>query len=70
MCELCWQVVPTTMKAFETYMLNGMHLTALEIEAIASGGDMELKNTDNQREKKEWEEKKQRLFPLHRNPPQ
>jgi len=63
MYRLVEQIVPITMQAWRDYHFEAMHLTRLEIEAIAamrSGGDGKLA-TDNKREQAEWEDKRKRL---------
>lgn len=60
MYALLKPIVPIACEAFEDYRLNAMHLTALEIEAIKSGGGQPLA-TDNKREQVEWEAKRARL---------
>ena len=49
-------LVPITMEAFMDYRINGMHLTALEIEAIRTGIQIESPG-----ERREFEEKLKRL---------
>ena len=58
MFELIKPIVPVACQAFEDYMLNGMHLTRLEIEAIRKGGSLA---SDNKRETAEWAAKKASL---------
>ncbi len=58
MFELIKPIVPVACQAFEDYMLNGMHLTRLEIEAIRTGGSLA---SDNKRETAEWAAKKTSL---------
>lgn len=59
MLALIEPIVPVAIEAFRDYMLEGMHLTRLEIEAIR-GGREEL-DTANSREQTEWQEKRARL---------
>ncbi len=58
MYRLIQPIVPVACEAFEDYRLNGMQLTALEIEAIRGNAPL---NTTNKREVAEWEAKKARL---------
>ena len=58
MHELIRPIVPITCEAFEDYLLGGMHLTRLEIEALRTGQPLA---SDNKREVAEWEQKKRRL---------
>jgi thymidylate synthase (FAD) len=51
-------ILPMACEAFEDYRLDGMHLSALEIEAIRSGAPIA---TENKREIAEWEAKRRRL---------
>ncbi len=59
MYELIEPIVPLTMKAFKRYRLNGIHLTELEVEALANGRP--TIHTNNKREQAEWEAKRIRL---------
>ena len=58
MYRLIQPICPMACEAFEDYRLNGMHLTALEIEALRTN---EALKTTNKREIAEWETKKARL---------
>ena len=58
MYALIRPIAPIACEAFEQYRLNGLHLTALEIDAIRTSNPLA---TDNKREQSEWEAKKQRL---------
>ena len=58
MYALIKPIVPIACEAFEDYRLNGMHLTALEIEAMRTGKPLA---TENSREIAEWEAKRVRL---------
>lgn len=60
MFDLIKPIVPITMEAFEDYRLGAVQLSRLEVEAIRSGRDIE---TDNKRERQEWQNKKKRLVP-------
>lgn len=59
MLRLIEPIVPLTVEAFRDYRLESMQLTRLEVEAIRTGSS-ELA-TDNTREQREWEEKRNRL---------
>jgi len=67
MHDLIASIVPLTMEAWRDYELEAMHLTRLEIEAIAlaqragKGGVVGPINTTNKREQAEWEAKSVRL---------
>lgn len=54
--KLIEPLVPITMEAFKDYRVNGMHLTALEIEAIRTGIQIESPG-----ERKDFEDKLRRL---------
>lgn len=56
MYRLVQPLVPMTMEAFMDFRVNGMHLTALEIEAIRTGIQIESPG-----ERREFEEKLKRL---------
>lgn len=56
MYNLVQPLVPLTMEAFMDFRVNGMHLTALEIDAIASG-----KQIESPGERREFQEKLERL---------
>ncbi|MCA9286175.1 MAG: FAD-dependent thymidylate synthase [Phycisphaerales bacterium] len=58
MFALLQPIVPISCEAFKDYRLDGMHLTALEIEALRSGSPLA---TENKREIAEWEAKRARL---------
>ena len=58
MYDLIRGIVPVTCEAFEDYKTGAMQLTRLEIESIRSGKPLE---SDNKRERAEWEEKRKRL---------
>lgn len=60
MYALIEPICPITMEAFSDYRLNGMLLTALEIQALRTGQPL---GTENKREKAEWEAKRKRLRP-------
>ncbi|MEM1423933.1 MAG: FAD-dependent thymidylate synthase, partial [Planctomycetota bacterium] len=59
MLRLIEGIVPVTVEAFRDYRTESMHLTRLEIEALKSGKS-EL-DTENKREQREWDEKRERL---------
>jgi thymidylate synthase (FAD) len=54
--KLVQPLVPFTMEAFMDFRVNGMHLTAQEIEAIRTGIQIESPG-----ERREFEEKLKRL---------
>lgn len=58
MYRLIEPVVPVTVEAFRDYELDSMRLTRLEIDAIRQGRDID---TDNKRERGEWDQKRGRL---------
>ena len=58
MYDLIRGIVPVTCEAFEDYKTGAMQLTRLEIESIRSGKPLE---SDNKRERAEWDEKRKRL---------
>jgi thymidylate synthase (FAD) len=58
MYDLIKPIVPVAAEAFEEYNLNGVFLTKLEMESLKSGEPIA---TENKREQREWEEKRQRL---------
>jgi len=58
MFALIRPIVPIAAEAFEDYRLGAMQLTRLEVEAIRGGGQID---TDNERERAEWAEKRLRL---------
>lgn len=58
MYALIEPICPISMEAFRDYRLDGMFLTGLEVDAIRSGQPI---NTDNTRERSEWESKRARL---------
>lgn len=58
MYEMLRPIVPVSCEAFEDYRLNGMHLTALEVEALKSGQPIA---TENKREQAEWAAKRAKL---------
>jgi thymidylate synthase (FAD) len=58
MLALIRPIVPMATEAFVDYVLEGMHLTRLEIEALLTGQPLA---SPNKREHAEWEEKKLRL---------
>ncbi|MFO0827079.1 MAG: FAD-dependent thymidylate synthase [Phycisphaerales bacterium] len=58
MYRLIQPIVPIACEAFEDYRLNGMHLTALEIDALRTGEPLK---TTNKREIVEWDAKRARL---------
>lgn len=51
---------PIACRAFEDYRLNAVELSALELEALRSGGEM---GSSNRREREEWEAKRAVIFP-------
>ena len=59
MLDLIEPIVPVTVEAFRDYRMESMHLTRLEIEAMREGNS-EL-STENTREQREWDEKRERL---------
>lgn len=59
MLALIEPIAPIAIEAFRDYMLGGMHLTRLEIQAIRSGSE-EI-DTPNAREQSEWQDKRRRL---------
>ena len=58
MYELIKPIVPVSAEAFEQYRLNGMFLTSLEVDALRNNAPIA---TENKREQREWESKRQRL---------
>jgi thymidylate synthase (FAD) len=58
MFALIKPIVPIAAEAFEQYVLHGVHLTQLEIEALRTGQPLA---SDNKREQAEWEGKKGRM---------
>jgi thymidylate synthase (FAD) len=58
MFALIQPIVPIAAEAFLDYNFEGMHLTRLEVEAIAKGQPLA---SENKRENAEWEAKKTRL---------
>jgi thymidylate synthase (FAD) len=58
MFALIQPIVPIAAEAFLDYNLNGVHLSRLEVEALASRQPLA---TENKRERAEWDEKKSRL---------
>lgn len=58
MYDLIRGIVPVTCEAFEDYKTGAMQLTRLEIESIRSGKPLE---SENKRERAEWDEKRKRL---------
>ena len=56
--DLIKPIVPVSAEAFEQYRLNGMFLTSLEVDALREGRAIE---TDNKREQREWDAKRERL---------
>ena len=58
MFDILCSVVPITMEAFVDYRLKGMHLSRLEVEALASGEEIK---TSNKRERDEFSEKLRRI---------
>ncbi|MEZ6211065.1 MAG: FAD-dependent thymidylate synthase [Phycisphaerales bacterium] len=59
MLALIEPIVPVAVEAFRDYMLEGMRLTRLEIDAIRNGSP-EIETT-NSREQREWQDKRARL---------
>lgn len=63
MAALIEPIAPVTMEAFRDYELESLRLTRLEVEALrraVSGGDATLQS-DNNRERAEWEAKRASL---------
>jgi thymidylate synthase (FAD) len=58
MLQLVKRLAPLTVEAFEDYRLSAVTLSRLEVEAIIGGTSI---NTDNSREQREWEIKRDRL---------
>jgi thymidylate synthase (FAD) len=58
MFALIRPIVPVACEAFEQYVLHGVRLTALEIEALRTGAPLA---SDNTREQAEWEAKKAKM---------
>jgi thymidylate synthase (FAD) len=58
MFALIQPIVPVACEAFQDYVVDGMHLTRLEIEAIKSGQPI---STTNKREAAEFEAKRAKL---------
>ena len=58
MYELIKPIVPITAEAFEDYRFGAVHLSRLEIESLRSGQPLA---SDNEREKKEWLAKREKL---------
>jgi thymidylate synthase (FAD) len=58
MFALIRPIVPVTAEAFVDYQLEAVRLTRLEVEALRGGKALA---SDNQREKAEWEEKRQKM---------
>jgi len=58
MFRLIQPLAPDACEAFMDYQFHGMRLSRLEIEAIRTGQPLD---TDNKREREEWEAKKARL---------
>lgn len=58
MYALIKPIVPIAAEAFEQYVLRGVHLTQLEIEALRTNQPLA---SDNKREQAEWDAKKSRL---------
>jgi thymidylate synthase (FAD) len=59
MYRLIKPLFPMACRAFEDYRLNSVELSALELDSIRSGREIE---TLNRREREEWEAKKMRIF--------
>jgi thymidylate synthase (FAD) len=59
MLDLIEPIVPVTVEAFRDYRMGSVHLTRLEVEAMRAG-KAEL-DTENAREQREWQEKRERL---------
>jgi hypothetical protein len=56
-------VAPVAWQAFLDYRFNAITLTALEIDAMKNGGEIQ---TNNATEKREWENKSKLLQPRHK----
>ncbi|GAB4516939.1 MAG: FAD-dependent thymidylate synthase [Phycisphaerales bacterium] len=59
MLDLIEPIVPVTVEAFRDYRMGAVNLTRLEVEAMRAG-KAEL-DTENAREQREWQEKRERL---------
>ena len=59
MCTLCRPLAPHTFEAFDDFMLNAISLSALEIEALRGGRDLDERATD--RERAEYKDKLRKL---------
>ena len=56
---------PIACRAFEDYRLNSVELSALEVEALRSGGDI---RSSNRREQDEWAAKRSSIAPPSSSP--
>jgi thymidylate synthase (FAD) len=65
MHDLIAPIVPITMEAWRDYEFEALHLTRLEIDALAAslraGGTLQAIASDNKREQAEWQDKAGRL---------
>ena len=59
MLDLIEPIVPVTVEAFRDYRMGSVQLTRLEVEAMRAG-KAEL-DTENKREQREWDEKREKL---------
>jgi len=67
MAGIIKRILPVTYEAFEDYVLNGMSLSSIEVDAlkkIISGNNLEevINNIENKRERTEFKDKLKRLI--------